>query len=53
MVLDSGCFSRWKLCNAYLFLMTGNAWHSTRMCPMLNVVSEQGTKTVDAAEMAS
>lgn len=31
----------------------GNAWHSTRMCPMLNVVREQGTKTVDAAEMAS
>lgn len=51
--MNSGYFSAWKLCNAYLFLVTGNAWHSTRMCPMLNVVRDEDTKTVDAAEMAS
>lgn len=31
--------------------MTGSAWYPTRMCPMLNVVKEQGTNIVEDAEM--
>ncbi|KAL3529930.1 hypothetical protein ACH5RR_009252 [Cinchona calisaya] len=31
----------------------GSGWYPTRMCPMLNVVKEQGTNIVEAAEMVS
>ncbi|XP_071922195.1 uncharacterized protein [Coffea arabica] len=34
-------------------VVPGSAWYPTRMCPMLNVVKEQGTKIVEAAEMVS